>query len=149
MKAIGHFLVKFRKLFFFSEVLRRPEEIGLDELANNGVSFDNIYTPSPICLPARMSLLTGKYPYKQECWMNSDSLASDIPTMAHSLGSVGYYPTLIGRLHSIGPDQMHGFASRKVFDHSSDWYGGPEYSLGVLDLSLIHISEPTRLLSIS
>ena len=113
-----------------NKIVRTPN---LDELANNGVSFDNIYTPSPICLPARMSLLTGKYPYRQECWMNSDSLASDIPTMAHSLGSVGYYPTLIGRLHSIGPDQMHGFASRKVFDHSSDWYGGSEYSLGVLD----------------
>ena len=53
--------------------------------------------------------------------------------MAHSLGAVGYRPTLIGRLHSIGPDQLHGFASRKVFDHSSDWYGGSEYTLGILD----------------
>ena len=113
-----------------NKIIRTPN---LDELANNGVSFDNTYTPSPICLPARMSLLTGKYPFRQNCWTNSDSLASDIPTLAHSLGSVGYYPTLIGRLHSIGPDQMHGFASRKVFDHSSDWYGGSEYSLGVLD----------------
>ena len=113
-----------------NKIIRTPN---LDELANNGVSFDNIYTPSPICLPARMSLLTGKYPFRQNCWTNSDTLASDIPTLAHSLGSVGYHPTLIGRLHSIGPDQMHGFASRKVFDHSSDWYGGSEYSLGVLD----------------
>jgi len=113
-----------------NKIIRTPH---LDELANNGVSFDNVYTPSPICLPARMSLLTGKYPYKQNCWANSDSLASDIPTMAHSLGAVGYDPILIGRLHSIGPDQLHGFASRKVFDHSSDWYGGSEYSLGVLD----------------
>ena len=113
-----------------NKIVRTPN---LDELANNGVSFDNVYTPSPICLPARMSLLTGKYPFRQDCWTNSDSLASDIPTMAHSLGAVGYHPTLIGRLHSIGPDQLHGFASRKVFDHSSDWYGGSEYTLGVLD----------------
>jgi len=113
-----------------NKIVRTPN---LDKLANNGVSFDNVYTPSPICLPARMSFLTGKYPFRQNCWANSDSLASDIPTIAHSLGAVGYEPILIGRLHSIGPDQLHGFASRKVFDHSSDWYGGSEYSLGVLD----------------
>lgn len=113
-----------------NKIIRTPH---LDELASNGVSFDNVYTPSPICLPARMSLLTGKYPFKQNCWTNSDSLASDIPTMAHSLGAVGYDPILIGRLHAIGPDQLHGFASRKVFDHSSDWYGGSEYTLGILD----------------
>ena len=71
-----------------NKIVRTPN---LDKLANNGVSFDNVYTPSPICLPSRMSLLTGKYPYKQECWTNSDTLASDIPTMAHSLGSVGYF----------------------------------------------------------
>ena len=113
-----------------NKIIRTPH---LDELANNGVSFDNVYTPSPICLPARMSLLTGKFPFRQNRWTNSDSLASDIPTMAHSLGAVGYNPSLIGRLHSIGPDQLHGFASREVFDHCSDWYGGSDYSLGVLD----------------
>ncbi len=113
-----------------NKIVRTPN---LDKLANNGVSFDNVYTPSPICLPSRMSLLTGKYPYKQECWMNSDTLASDIPTMAHSLGSVGYFPTLIGRLHAIGPDQLHGFANREVFDHCSDWYGGSDYNLGILN----------------
>ena len=113
-----------------NKIIRTPN---LDKLAYNGVSFDNVYTPSPICLPARMSLLTGKFPFRQSCWTNSDSLASDIPTMAHSLGAVGYNPSLIGRLHSIGPDQLHGYAKREVFDHCSDWYGGSDYSLGVLD----------------
>ncbi len=113
-----------------NKVVRTPN---LDELASEGVSFDNIYTPSPICLPARMSILTGKFPYNHHCWTNSDTLASDIPTMAHSLGSVGYQPTLIGRLHAIGPDQLHGFVNRQVFDHCSDWYGGSDYSLGILN----------------
>ena len=42
-----------------NKIIRTPN---LDKLAYNGVSFDNVYTPSPICLPARMSLLTGKFP---------------------------------------------------------------------------------------
>ena len=64
---------------------------------------------------------------------NSDSLPSDIPTTAHALGAVGYLPTLIGRMHAIGPDQLHGYARREIGDHITDWYGGFPYSLGVLD----------------
>ena len=112
------------------KIVRTPN---IDQLSSEGITFDNVYTPSPICVPSRMSMLTGKFPYNQSCWTNSDCLPSDIPTFAHSLGSEGYYPTLIGRLHAIGPDQLHGYAKREVFDHSSDWYGGSPYSMGVLD----------------
>ena len=85
------------------EIVQTPN---LDKLAAEGVVFDNTYTPSPICVPARMSLLTGRYPYRQSCWTNSDALNSDIPTTAHALGAAGYYPALIGRMHAIGPDQL-------------------------------------------
>ncbi len=105
----------------------------LDRLAARGVTFDNAYTPSPLCTPARMSLLTGRYPSRQSCWTNSDALASDIPTFAHAMGAAGCSPTLIGRLHSIGPDQMRGYAQRLVGDHSTNWIGGHAHSLGVLD----------------
>ena len=105
----------------------------LDRLAARGVVFDNAYTPSPLCTPARMSLLTGRHPSAQSCWTNSDALASDIPTFAHALGAGGHRPVLIGRLHSIGPDQMRGHAERLVGDHSTNWIGGHAHSLGVLD----------------
>ena len=34
----------------------------LDKLANQGVRFDNFFCTSPVCSPARASLLTGKIP---------------------------------------------------------------------------------------
>lgn len=111
-------------------VVRTPN---IDRLAAEGVAFDQVYTPSPICVPARMSLLTGKYPFRQKCWTNSDALPSDIPTTAHAWGAAGYKPTLIGRMHAIGPDQLHGYARREVGDHITDWYGGADYTLGPLD----------------
>ncbi len=111
------------------KIVRTPN---LDKLAERGVTFDNAYSPSPLCVPARMSLLTGRHPSSQECWTNSDPLASDIPTTSHSLGAAGYRPRLVGRLHSIGPDQMHGYAERRVGDHSTNWVGGVAHSLGVL-----------------
>ena len=39
----------------------------LDRLAAGGVVFDNAYCNSPICLPSRMSLLTGKHPVRHGC----------------------------------------------------------------------------------
>ena len=105
----------------------------LDRLAARGVVFDNAYCPSPICTPSRMSLLTGRWPVTQSCWTNADMLASDIPTYLHGLGAAGYRPALVGRLHSVGPDQLHGYSEREVGDHSSNWIGGRPHDMGVLD----------------
>jgi choline-sulfatase len=105
----------------------------LDRLAQRGVVFDNAYCPSPICTPSRMSLLTARWPSSQSCWTNADMLASDIPTYLHALGAVGYRPALVGRLHSIGPDQLHGYAEREVGDHSSNWIGATTHDMGVLN----------------
>jgi choline-sulfatase len=80
-----------------------------------------------------MSLLTGREPHRQDCWTNNDILPSGIPTFAHSLGAAGYRTALIGRLHSIGPDQLRGFTSREIGDHSTNWIGGVAHDLGILD----------------
>lgn len=111
-------------------IVRTPH---LDRLAARGVIFDNAYCPSPICTPSRMSLLTARWPSTQSCWTNADMLPSDIPTYLHGLGAAGYQPALIGRLHSIGPDQLHGYAEREVGDHSSNWVGATTHDMGVLN----------------
>ena len=105
----------------------------LDRLAAQGVTFDHAYCPSPLCVPSRMSMLTGRYPFEQECWTNDDYLRSDAATWLHSCGAAGYRPALAGRLHSMGPDQLHGYAQRMVGDHSPNWGGVPRHDLGVLD----------------
>ena len=46
-------------------VVRTPH---LDALAARGTRFANAYTNSPICVPARAALATGRYPHQIECW---------------------------------------------------------------------------------
>jgi choline-sulfatase len=105
----------------------------LDRLASQGLAFDRAYCPSPLCVPSRMSMLSGRWPYEQECWTNDDYLRSDAPTWLHAVGAAGYRPVLAGRLHAMGPDQLHGYAERMVGDHSPNWGGVPRHDLGVLD----------------
>jgi choline-sulfatase len=105
----------------------------LDRLAAAGVAFDAAYCPSPICVPSRMAMLTGRHPHTQDCWTNDDYLASDRATWLHALGAAGYRPILVGRLHAMGPDQLHGYADRFVGDHSPNWIGLPRHDMGVLN----------------
>lgn len=111
----------------------------LDRLASKGVRMTNAYCPSPICTPSRMSMLTGCHPSSQDCWTNDDVLASDRPTWLHALGAAGITPGLVGRMHSVGPDQMRGYAWRLVGDHSPNFPGVAWHNMGVLQGT----NEPT------
>lgn len=111
-------------------VVRTPN---LDALASRGTVFDNAYCASPICVPSRASMLTGRHPHENQVWTNTHALDSTIPTFAHALGAAGYRPIQVGRMHFIGPDQLHGFAERYVGDHSPNHVGGASVDHGVLE----------------
>lgn len=95
----------------------------LDALARKGVRFTNVYSPSPVCVPSRMAMLTGRYPYELQVWTNNHILDSGVPTFAHAMGASGYHPVLLGRMHAVGTDQLHGYAERPIGDHSSNFPG--------------------------
>ena len=78
-------------------------------------------------------MLTGRHPYQNQVWTNRDILSSGVPTLAHAMGAAGYQSILIGRMHSLGPDQLRGYAARMVGDHSSNYWGGEVPDRGVLE----------------
>lgn len=94
-------------------VVRTP---ALSRLAKKGVVFRAAYTNYPVCAPARASLLTGKYGAQTQCYDNAAMFPSDMPTIAHHLAAAGYDTVLSGKMHFIGPDQLHGFAKRLTTD---------------------------------
>jgi choline-sulfatase len=87
-----------------------------DSLAKDGVSFKQAYTSCPLCVPARMSMLSGRLPSDTGILTNNDTLPDTMPTFLHSLVKAGYETVLIGRMHFIGMDQRHGFTKRLVGD---------------------------------
>ncbi len=88
----------------------------LDRLASRGVRFENAYSPCPICSPTRQALVTGSYPSNIGIYDNASSLSSEIPTVCHYLSTAGYDTVLSGKMHFVGPDQLHGFEKRLTTD---------------------------------
>jgi choline-sulfatase len=88
----------------------------LDRLAAEGVVFENNYCNSPICVPSRMSLMTGQHLRNNGIWDNGVPLPSDKVTWAHQLKSAGYDVVLSGKMHFRGLDQLHGFRAQLAYD---------------------------------
>jgi len=101
----------------------------VDKLAAEGVVFDNAYCPSPLCAPARAALMTGSLPSRTGVYDNSAELPAWIPTFAHVLRLEGYRTCLSGKMHFVGPDQLHGFEERLTTDvYPGDFGWTPDWS---------------------
>ncbi|HRO15814.1 MAG TPA: choline-sulfatase, partial [Paracoccus sp. (in: a-proteobacteria)] len=100
----------------------------LRALAERSARFANCYTASPLCAPARASFMSGQLPRRTRVYDNAAEFASDIPTYAHHLRRAGYATCLSGKMHFVGPDQMHGFEERLTTDiYPADFGWTPDY----------------------
>ena len=88
----------------------------LQRLAETGVVFDAAYCNSPLCAPSRFSMMSGRLPSRIGAYDNAATFPSDVPTMAHYLRAAGYHTCLSGKMHFVGPDQLHGFEERLTTD---------------------------------
>ncbi len=88
----------------------------LDALAARGMRFDAAYCNSPLCAPARFAFMAGQLVTKIGAYDNAAEFPASIPTFAHYLRQLGYRTCLTGKMHFVGPDQLHGFEERLTTD---------------------------------
>ncbi len=101
----------------------------IDRLAADGLRFTNAYSNSPLCAPARYAMLTGRLNSTIGAYDNAAELPATIPTFAHHLRSLGYQTTLVGKMHFVGPDQLHGYEERLTTDiYPADFGWTPNWS---------------------
>ncbi|MYD99258.1 MAG: sulfatase-like hydrolase/transferase [Gammaproteobacteria bacterium] len=80
----------------------------LDSLATQGAWFDKAYTTMPACLPARVSMLTGRYPSATHARTNHSGEDAFYETDLYDvMRRQGYRTALCGKNHShVGADRM-------------------------------------------
>jgi hypothetical protein len=100
----------------------------LDQLVAEGTTLTQHYSASPVCAPARASLLTGRYPHRTGAidtleGRGLDRLALDETTVADLLRRAGYVTGLIGKWHNGAfDDRFH--PNRRGFDEFTGFRGG-------------------------
>ena len=88
----------------------------IDSVAAAGTVFLNSYANYPLCGPSRASMMAGLLPFQGGFFDNGTEYAATIPSFAHYLRMLGYQTCLSGKMHFIGPDQLHGFEERLTPD---------------------------------
>ncbi len=115
-------------------VARTPH---LDALAATAAVCERAYCNSPICAASRASMMTGRLPSEIGVYDNGAELPAAVPTFCHALRQGGYRTILSGKMHFVGPDQLHGFDERRTpdiypagFDWTPDWGQGLVHNPG-------------------
>jgi arylsulfatase len=89
----------------------------LDRMAARGVIFENAYSASTVCVPARVALLTGMQPHRVPTQENQFALREGVWTIARHLRDAGYQTALIGKMHFAPVHSEHGFETMRLCEH--------------------------------
>jgi arylsulfatase A-like enzyme len=103
----------------------------LNALAVTGAVFDHCYSPSPVCAPARASMLTGMYPSRHGLWANGVALPERDVLVTRQLADAGYRCGLVGKLHLsaayLGRTEERADDGFESFEWAHDpFHGSPE-----------------------
>jgi choline-sulfatase len=101
----------------------------LSQLAERSVRFNANYCASPLCAPSRAAFMSGQLPSRTGIYDNAAEFPSSVPTFAHHLRRLGYRTALSGKMHFVGPDQLHGFEERLTTDiYPADFGWTPDWT---------------------
>ncbi len=104
----------------YGGVARTPN---IDRLAAMGTRFDNAYTPSPICVPARAAFQSGRYVFQNRCWSNAEAYSGTPTGWGHRLQNEGMETVSIGKLHYRSTENNNGYARELVPLHVQNGEG--------------------------
>jgi arylsulfatase A-like enzyme len=99
----------------------------LDRLSADGITFDNHYVSTAICMASRASVMTGMYEYKTGCNFQHGDLTQDKWLMSYPvlLREAGYLTAFAGK---FGFDIIDGPDGKRLPmpEHDFDLWGGGE-----------------------
>lgn len=95
---------------------------GLDRMAAEGARFTHMYSPYPVCSPARASIMTGLFPHNAGVPHNGYHLRETTITLAEVLLTAGYSTGHIGKWHLDGIESTYAQEDRESFlPFRSEW----------------------------
>ncbi len=93
----------------------------LDELAEEGIRYENAYSCQPVCGPARSAVFTGTFPHTNGMVTNSVAMGANVKTIGQRLTDAGIHCGYIGKWHLDGGDYFGLGRCPEGWD-SAYWY---------------------------
>lgn len=97
----------------------------LDRLARMGVVFDRAITCSPVCAPARASMMTGHYPSRHGVWTNDLPFRPGLEYLPKRMNDLGYATSCFGKMHHFPADDTKGFQFARQMEEGHLWTQEP------------------------
>ena len=87
----------------------------LDQLAKEGIKFENAFSPQPVCGPCRALFQTGKWPTEIGCFRNNIMLPLDVKPLGSYMEEAGYETAYIGKWHLASDGELE---KKPTIDHT-------------------------------
>ena len=123
-------------------VIRTP---ALDRLCAEGMRFDSAFTPSPVCVPARCSMIYGQYPPRTGCYANRFPMPEDgRASFMQALTEAGYRTHALGKMHfRPDPHALRGLQTRERQEELlKEGPAEDEYLKFLHDNGFAHVCDP-------
>ena len=117
----------------------------IDKLAEKGTRFTDFHVASPVCMPNRASILTGRYPSVHGLKYNGCALSKNARTFVEALRDNGYQTAAIGKSH-VQP--FTGIDSKRLSDPNSLEQEAWKSDFDGLDIECPNYYEPDERLEI-
>ena len=108
----------------------------IDQMARNGIRYSRAYTESPICIPARRTLMTGTTTrtHGDRVFDTVRPMPDHLPTLARTFHDAGYQTFAVGKLHVYPPRDRIGFDDVLLSEEGRPHIGGvDDYDMFLAD----------------
>ena len=95
----------------------------LDRLATRGTVFDSAYCASPLCVPARAAIATGRFPHQTGYWDSSLAYDGRVNSWMKRLRDAGYRTAGFGKMHFRRDEDDYGYTDFVETMHIADGIG--------------------------
>ena len=106
-----------------NRVIQTPAQ---DSLCAEGVAFTSAFTPAPVCVAARCSLLLSRWAHQTGCNSNNP-MPQEQTSLMERLGEAGYQTRGVGKMHFVPEGRkLWGFEGRDYSEECTleDGFGG-------------------------
>lgn len=112
----------------------------LDEIAGESLVFDHCITPAPVCVPARFSMYSGRYPGHVGCCNNNFSFGYEGDGFYGKFTESGYRTCCVGKMHHLkDPYGPMGFERRHTQEEMADF--ADDYTRFIMDSPYRHVFD--------